>query len=122
MNATVASAYMIGAIVFVVCMLLAIVSANAIRYEAGSNPKDKQKRKTCFWILTILALWQSWQYAISLSIATSAYLLARTLTSQRWASLQQCSSLLTLFAVSYSARCSLTVSSLVGSNRVSQFY
>lgn len=54
MNATVASAYMIGAIVFVVCMLLAIVNANAIRYEAGSNPKDKQKRKTCFWILTIL--------------------------------------------------------------------
>ena len=47
MNATVASAYMIGAIVFVVC-------TNAIRYEAGSNPKDKQKRKTCFWILTIL--------------------------------------------------------------------
>ena len=46
MNATVASAYMIGAIVFVVCMLLAIVSANAIRYEAGSNPRDKQKRKT----------------------------------------------------------------------------
>ena len=54
MNATVASAYMIGAIIFVVCMLLAIVSANAIRYEAGTNPRDKQKRKTWFWILGIL--------------------------------------------------------------------
>ena len=54
MNATVASAYMIGAIIFVVCMLLAIVSANAIRYEAGVNPRDKQKRKIWFWILAIL--------------------------------------------------------------------
>lgn len=54
MNATVASAYMIGTIVFVICMLLSIVIANAIRYEAGTNPQDKKKRKTSFWILTIL--------------------------------------------------------------------
>ena len=54
MNGTVASAYMIGAITFVVCLLLAIVSANAIRYEAGVNPQDKRKRKIWFWILAIL--------------------------------------------------------------------
>lgn len=54
MNATVASAYMIGAITFVVCILLAIINANAIRYEAGTNPQDKKKRKTWFWIFAVL--------------------------------------------------------------------
>lgn len=54
MNATVASAYMIGAITFVVCLLLTIISANAIRYEAGINPQDKKKRKIWFWVLAIL--------------------------------------------------------------------
>lgn len=54
MNTTVVSAYMIGAIVFVVCMLLSIVIANAIRFEAGTNPQDKKKRKTWFWILAVV--------------------------------------------------------------------
>lgn len=54
MNATVASAYMIGAIVFVICMLLSIVAANSIRYEAGTNPQDKKKRKISFWTFAIL--------------------------------------------------------------------
>lgn len=54
MNTTVASAYMIGAIVFVVCMLLAIIIANAISYEAGINPQDKKKRKISFWVFAIL--------------------------------------------------------------------
>lgn len=54
MNATVISAYMIGALIFVICMLLAIVSAQAIRFEAGINPQDKRKRKVCFWILAVL--------------------------------------------------------------------
>lgn len=54
MNTTVASAYMIGAIVFVVCMLLAIITANTIRYEAGIAPQDKKKRKISFWLFAIL--------------------------------------------------------------------
>lgn len=54
MNATVASAYMVGAVTFVICMLLAILIANNIRYEAGINPQDKRKRKLSFWGITIL--------------------------------------------------------------------
>ena len=54
MNATVASAYMIGAITFVVSIILAIAIANGIRYEAGINPQDKRKRRIWFWILAIL--------------------------------------------------------------------
>mgnify|MGYP006907951039 CR=1 FL=1 len=54
MNSTVVSAYMIGAIIFVICMLLAIASAQSIRYEAGINPQDKRKRKIAFWVLAIL--------------------------------------------------------------------
>lgn len=54
MNASVVSAYMIGAVIFVISMALAIVSANSIRYEAGTNPQDKKKRKTWFWIIAIL--------------------------------------------------------------------
>lgn len=54
MNAVVASAYMIGAMIFIVYMLLAIISANAIRYEAGIAPRDKQKRRICFWAFAIL--------------------------------------------------------------------
>lgn len=54
MNTSVVSAYMIGVIVFVVCMLLAVISANAIQYEAGINPQDKKKRKIWFWIFAML--------------------------------------------------------------------
>ena len=54
MNATVASAYMIGAITFVVSIILAIAIANGIRYEGGINPQDKRKRRIWFWILAIL--------------------------------------------------------------------
>lgn len=50
MQTTVVSAYMVGFIVFAVCMLLSIIIANAIPYEAGVNPQDKKKRKLWFWI------------------------------------------------------------------------
>ncbi len=53
MSSTV-SAYLIGFIVLVVCVLLAVVSAKSISYEAGVNPKDRQKRKTWFWVFAIL--------------------------------------------------------------------
>lgn len=46
MNATVASAYMIGAITFVVSIILAIAIANGIRYEAGINPQDKRREES----------------------------------------------------------------------------
>lgn len=47
-------------IVAVVCalafLLIAMLVASLIKYEAGSNPKDPQKRRLWFWILGILAL------------------------------------------------------------------
>lgn len=54
MNATTISAYLIGVIVLAVCLALAIISANAIRYEAGINPQDKKKRQMWFWALAVL--------------------------------------------------------------------
>ncbi len=53
MNDSVISAYLIGFVSFVVCMLLAIVVAKSIKYEAGANPRDKQKRRLWFWIFAI---------------------------------------------------------------------
>lgn len=46
-------------VVAIVCalgfLLLAMLVANLIMFEPGSNPKDPQKRKLWFWILGILA-------------------------------------------------------------------
>ena len=53
MSSTV-SAYLIGFIVLVVCVLLAVVSAKSINYDSGIKPKDRQKRKTWFWVFAIL--------------------------------------------------------------------
>lgn len=53
MNDSVMSAYLIGFVVFIVCMLLAILVANSIKYEAGVNPQDKKKRRLWFWIFAI---------------------------------------------------------------------
>lgn len=53
MQTTVVSAYVLGFVVLVACMLLSIIIANAIPYEAGVNPQDKKKRKTWFWSLAV---------------------------------------------------------------------
>lgn len=46
-------------VVAIVCalgfLLLAMLVANLIKFEPGSNPKDPQKRKLWFWILGVLA-------------------------------------------------------------------
>ncbi|MGN0069714.1 MAG: hypothetical protein ACI350_08320 [Prevotella sp.] len=53
MNASTVSAYMIGFVVFAVCMLLAVIIASSIKYEAGVNPQDKKKRRLWFWIMAV---------------------------------------------------------------------
>lgn len=46
-------------VVAIVCalgfLLLAMLVANLIKFEPGSNPQDPQKRKLWFWILGVLA-------------------------------------------------------------------
>lgn len=46
--------YVIALIVLAVCMLLSVVVANAIAYEPGVNPRDGKKRKTWFWVFSVL--------------------------------------------------------------------
>ena len=53
MNASVTSAYMVGFVAFAVCMLIAIIVSNAIRYEVN-NPQDKKKRRIVFWLMGVL--------------------------------------------------------------------
>ena len=48
------SAYTIGVVVLIVMLLIAVVIANAIAYQPGTNPSDPGKRKTWFWILGVL--------------------------------------------------------------------
>ena len=48
------SAYTLGVVVFIVMLLIAVVIANAIAYQPGTNPSDPRKRKTWFWILGVL--------------------------------------------------------------------
>lgn len=47
-------------VVAIVCalgfLLIAMLVANLIKFEPGSNPRDPQKRKLWFWILGVLAL------------------------------------------------------------------
>lgn len=46
-------------VVAIVCalgfLLLAMLVANLIKFEPGSNPRDPQKRKLWFWIFGVLA-------------------------------------------------------------------
>lgn len=48
------TAYLISFLSALLFLLLAVVIANAIKFEGGSNPKDPQSRKAWFWILAIL--------------------------------------------------------------------
>lgn len=54
MQTSVVSAYIIGIVVFIVMLLIAVVVANAIAYQPGTNPSDPKKRRTWFWILGVL--------------------------------------------------------------------
>lgn len=47
-------AYIVTIVTAFVFLLIAIFSANAIRFEGGSRPRDPQRRKIWFWILAIL--------------------------------------------------------------------
>ena len=48
------SAYIIGVVVFIVMLLIAVIVANVIAYQPGTNPTDPAKRRTWFWILGVL--------------------------------------------------------------------
>ncbi len=54
MQTSVVSAYIIGIVVFIVMLLIAVVVANAIAFQPGTNPTDPRKRKTWYWILGVL--------------------------------------------------------------------
>ncbi len=54
MQTSVVSAYIIGIVVFIIMLLSAVVVANVIAYQPGTNPTDPRKRKTWFWILGAL--------------------------------------------------------------------
>ena len=45
----------IGVLSALVFILLAMLVANMIKFDPGTNPKDKQKRRLWFWILGVLA-------------------------------------------------------------------
>jgi len=54
MNDQSLTAYIIGAVVCLAFLIIAALVSSAIRYEGGSNPKDKKKRKICFWVFAVL--------------------------------------------------------------------
>jgi sulfoxide reductase heme-binding subunit YedZ len=47
--------YVIAVATVILVILLSILVAQAIQFEGGANPKDKKKRKTWFWVLSVLA-------------------------------------------------------------------
>ena len=48
------TAYIMAAAFSLGFLALAALVSSLIKYEGGSNPKDKQKRKTWFWVLGVL--------------------------------------------------------------------
>ena len=76
-------AYILGAVCFIVFLLLVVISANAIAYESGVNPRDPAKRKMWFWILGILypivtffVLYFGWYQDIKIPAQASSFLTA----------------------------------------------
>lgn len=56
MHTTVISAYILGIGALIVCLFLAIIVSNCIKYEAGSDPKDGAKRRMWYWIFCVICL------------------------------------------------------------------
>jgi sulfoxide reductase heme-binding subunit YedZ len=48
------TAYVISIVSALVCLLIAALISNAIKFEGGANPKDPAKRKLWFWVMGIL--------------------------------------------------------------------
>jgi len=53
--ALITQTYILSAVVAIVFILLAVVSANLIKFEGGTNPKDPGKRRVWFWLLAALS-------------------------------------------------------------------
>lgn len=50
------TAYIMAAAISIGFLLISALIANLIKYEGGSNPKDKKKRKIWFWVMGVLSL------------------------------------------------------------------
>ena len=48
------TAYIISIVCAFVCLLIAALISNSIKYEGGANPKDPAKRKMWFWVWAVL--------------------------------------------------------------------
>lgn len=53
--AKITETYIVAVIFIVVFIALAILIANLIKFQGGTNPKDPGKRRVWFWVLAILA-------------------------------------------------------------------
>ncbi len=81
-------AYLIGAICFIVFLLISVLIANAIAYESGVNPKDPAKRKLWFWILgilcpiaTFLTLYFGWYNDIKIPAKAESFMSATMIST-----------------------------------------
>lgn len=48
------TAYTVSVIITLICLFIAAVIANLIKFEGGSKPKDPRLRKICFWIVCLI--------------------------------------------------------------------
>jgi len=48
------TAYILALVVTGLFLLLAVIIATSIKYQSGAHPRDKQKRRTWFWVLAVL--------------------------------------------------------------------
>lgn len=55
-NNQVAIAYILGVAISLVFLLISAIVSNAIKFEGGSNPRDKQKRRLWYWIFCVLSV------------------------------------------------------------------
>lgn len=53
MNDQTMTAYVIAGVITLVFVLISVLVANIIKYEGGTNPKDKKKRRIWFWVLSV---------------------------------------------------------------------
>lgn len=49
-------AYILAGAISIGFLLISILIANMIKYQGGSHPKDKRKRRIWFWIMGVLSV------------------------------------------------------------------
>lgn len=48
------TAYTVSVIITLICLFIAAVIANLIKFEGGSKPRDPRIRKVYFWVLCLI--------------------------------------------------------------------